>query len=76
LGHGHERQHRQRQPVGVRRELDALAAASADEIDAVVDAFDAMTFDRPYSKAISVESAKAEIRRRILDGEIALVRAD
>ena len=32
-------------------------------IFAVVDAFDAMTFDRPYSKAISFEAAKAEIRR-------------
>jgi response regulator RpfG family c-di-GMP phosphodiesterase len=32
-------------------------------IFAVVDAFDAMTFDRPYSKAISFEAAKAEIKR-------------
>ena len=29
----------------------------------MVDAFDAMTFDRPYSRAISFEAAKAEIRR-------------
>jgi response regulator RpfG family c-di-GMP phosphodiesterase len=29
----------------------------------VVDAFDAMTFDRPYSKAIAFEAAKAEIER-------------
>ncbi|HEU5323562.1 MAG TPA: HD domain-containing phosphohydrolase, partial [Methylomirabilota bacterium] len=32
-------------------------------IFAVVDAFDAMTFDRPYSRAISFEAAKAEIKR-------------
>ena len=29
----------------------------------VVDAFDAMTFDRPYSKARSIDLAKAEIKR-------------
>jgi putative two-component system response regulator len=29
----------------------------------VVDAFDAMTFDRPYSKAIPFEAARAEIER-------------
>jgi len=32
-------------------------------IFAVVDAFDAMTFDRPYSKAITFDAAKAEIKR-------------
>jgi HD-GYP domain-containing protein (c-di-GMP phosphodiesterase class II) len=32
-------------------------------IFAVVDAFDAMTFDRPYSKAVPFEAAKAEIKR-------------
>jgi cyclic di-GMP phosphodiesterase len=32
-------------------------------IFSVVDAFDAMTFDRPYSSAISFEAAKAEIKR-------------
>jgi HD-GYP domain-containing protein (c-di-GMP phosphodiesterase class II) len=29
----------------------------------VADAFDAMTFDRPYSSAISFEAARREIRR-------------
>ena len=29
----------------------------------MVDAFDAMTFDRPYSKAITFDAAKAEIKR-------------
>jgi HD-GYP domain-containing protein (c-di-GMP phosphodiesterase class II) len=32
-------------------------------IFSVVDAFDAMTFDRPYSKAVPFEAAKAEIKR-------------
>ena len=46
-------------PRGLRGEAIPLGA----RIFAVVDAFDAMTFDRPYSKAISFEAAKAEIRR-------------
>ncbi len=32
-------------------------------IFSVVDAFDAMTFDRPYSKAIPFDAAKAELKR-------------
>ena len=32
-------------------------------IFAVADAFDAMTFDRPYSRAIAFEDARGEIRR-------------
>ena len=32
-------------------------------IFSVVDAFDAMTFDRPYSKAVPFDTAKAEIKR-------------
>jgi HD-GYP domain-containing protein (c-di-GMP phosphodiesterase class II) len=28
-----------------------------------VDAFDAMTFDRPYSRAISFDAAKSELKR-------------
>jgi response regulator RpfG family c-di-GMP phosphodiesterase len=32
-------------------------------IFSVVDAFDAMTFDRPYSKAIGFDAAKAELKR-------------
>ena len=43
---------------GQRKEKDLAA-----RIFCVVDAFDAMTFDRPYSKAISFEAAKAEIKR-------------
>jgi HD-GYP domain-containing protein (c-di-GMP phosphodiesterase class II) len=32
-------------------------------IFSVVDAFDAMTFDRPYSRAVPFEAAKTEIKR-------------
>jgi response regulator RpfG family c-di-GMP phosphodiesterase len=46
-------------PQGLRGEEIPLGA----RIFAVVDAFDAMTFDRPYSKAISFEGAKTEIKR-------------
>jgi len=46
-------------PRGLRGEEIPLGA----RIFAVVDAFDAMTFDRPYSKAISFEAAFAEIKR-------------
>ena len=48
-------------PRGLRGEAIPVGA----RIFAVVDAFDAMTFDRPYSKAISFEAAKAEIKRCI-----------
>ena len=46
-------------PRGLKGEEIPLGA----RIFAVVDAFDAMTADRPYSKAISFEAAKAEIKR-------------
>ncbi len=46
-------------PRGLRGEEIPLGA----RIFAVVDAFDAMTFDRPYSKAITFEAAFAEIKR-------------
>jgi response regulator RpfG family c-di-GMP phosphodiesterase len=46
-------------PRGLRGEQIPLAA----RIFAVVDAFDAMTFDRPYSKAIPFDAAKTEIKR-------------
>jgi len=46
-------------PRGLRGEEIPLGA----RIFAVVDAFDAMTFDRPYSKAIGFDAAKAEIKR-------------
>ena len=46
-------------PRGLKGEEIPLNA----RIFSVVDAFDAMTFDRPYSKAIAFEAATAEIRR-------------
>jgi len=57
--HHHERWDGTGYPLGLKGEQIPLGA----RIFAVVDAFDAMTFDRPYSKAISFEAAKAEIRR-------------
>jgi response regulator RpfG family c-di-GMP phosphodiesterase len=55
----HERWDGTGYPQGLRGEAIPLGA----RIFAVVDAFDAMTFDRPYSRAISFEAAKAEIQR-------------
>jgi len=46
-------------PRGLKGDEIPLGA----RIFAVVDAFDAMTFDRPYSKAISFDAARAEIKR-------------
>ena len=46
-------------PRGLKGEEIPLNA----RIFSVVDAFDAMTFDRPYSKAIPFEAAIAEIKR-------------
>jgi cyclic di-GMP phosphodiesterase len=57
--HHHERWDGTGYPVGLKGEAIPLGA----RIFAVVDAFDAMTFDRPYSKAITFEAAKAEIHR-------------
>jgi response regulator RpfG family c-di-GMP phosphodiesterase len=55
----HERWDGTGYPQGLRGEGIPLGA----RIFSVVDAFDAMTFDRPYSRAISFEAAKAEIIR-------------
>ena len=48
---------------GYPRGLAGEAIPINARIFAVVDAFDAMTFDRPYSKAIPFEDAIAEIKR-------------
>jgi response regulator RpfG family c-di-GMP phosphodiesterase len=48
---------------GYPRGLLGIEIPLGARIFAVVDAFDAMTFDRPYSKAISFDAAKAEIKR-------------
>ena len=50
---------RHRLPARPQREEIPLGA----RIFAVADAFDAMTFDRPYSRAISFEAARPEIQR-------------
>jgi cyclic di-GMP phosphodiesterase len=57
--HHHERWDGTGYPVGLKAEAIPLGA----RIFTVVDAFDAMTYERPYSKAIPFEAAKAEIRR-------------
>ncbi len=57
--HHHERWDGTGYPVGLKGEEIPLGA----RIFAVTDAFDAMTFNRPYSRAVSFEAAKAEIRR-------------
>jgi len=48
---------------GYPRGLSGADIPLGARIFAVVDAFDAMTFDRPYSKAIAFEAAQAEIKR-------------
>ncbi len=55
----HERWDGAGYPDGLRREQIPLGA----RIVALVDAFDAMTHDRPYRRALPAEAALAEIRR-------------
>ena len=57
--HHHERWDGTGYPLALRGEAIPLGA----RIFAVADALDAMTFDRPYSRAISFETARAEIER-------------
>ena len=57
--HHHERWDGSGYPLGLKGEAIPLGT----RIFAAVDAFDAMTFDRPYSKAITFDAAKAEIER-------------
>jgi response regulator RpfG family c-di-GMP phosphodiesterase len=57
--HHHERWDGTGYPVGLQGEAIPLGA----RIFSVVDAFDAMTFDRPYSKALPFDVALAEIKR-------------
>jgi response regulator RpfG family c-di-GMP phosphodiesterase len=57
--HHHERWDGTGYPLGLAGEAIPLGA----RIFAVADAFDAMTFDRPYSKAITLEAARQEIQR-------------
>jgi response regulator RpfG family c-di-GMP phosphodiesterase len=57
--HHHERWDGTGYPAGLRGEQIPLGA----RIFAVADAFDAMTFDRPYSRATPLEAARQEIQR-------------
>ena len=57
--HHHERWDGTGYPLGLKREDIPLGA----RIFCVADAFDAMTFDRPYSQAIPLADARLEIRR-------------
>ena len=57
--HHHERWDGNGYPGGLRGEGIPLSC----RIFAVADALDAMTFDRPYSRAISLEAAREEIAR-------------
>ena len=57
--HHHERWDGTGYPLGLRGEAIPLGA----RIFSVADALDAMTFDRPYSRAIPLEDARSEIRR-------------
>ncbi len=57
--HHHEKWDGTGYPLGLRGEAIPIGA----RIFAVADALDAMTFDRPYSKAISYDAARKEIQR-------------
>lgn len=57
--HHHEKWDGTGYPLGLRGEAIPIGA----RIFAVADALDAMTFDRPYSRAISYEAACREIQR-------------
>ncbi len=57
--HHHERWDGTGYPLGLRGQQIPLGA----RIFAVADAFDALTFDRPYHRAVSFEAARAEVRR-------------
>jgi HD-GYP domain-containing protein (c-di-GMP phosphodiesterase class II) len=57
--HHHERWDGTGYPLGLRGEAIPIGA----RIFAVADALDAMTFDRPYSRAIAMEAARREIER-------------
>jgi response regulator RpfG family c-di-GMP phosphodiesterase len=57
--HHHERWDGTGYPLGLSGEAIPLGA----RIFAVADALDAMTFDRPYSRAVTFETARDEIQR-------------
>jgi HD-GYP domain-containing protein (c-di-GMP phosphodiesterase class II) len=57
--HHHERYDGSGYPFGLKKNQIPLIAS----IISLADAFDAMTIDRPYQKALSVEEAIAEIKK-------------
>ncbi|MBI1846122.1 MAG: response regulator [Candidatus Rokubacteria bacterium] len=57
--HHHEKWDGSGYPLGLKQQAIPMGA----RIFSVVDAFDAMTFDRPYSKAIPFDAALSEIKR-------------
>ncbi len=59
IHHHHEKWDGTGYPMGLRGEAIPLGA----RVFAVADAFDAMTFDRPYSRAVSSDAARREIER-------------
>jgi putative two-component system response regulator len=62
--HHHERIDGSGYPDGLRGDEIALTA----QIVGVVDAYDAMTTNRPYRQALSVAMADAELRRDVAEG--------
>ncbi len=59
IRHHHERWDGTGYPDGLRGEATALGA----RVVGIVDAFDAMTHDRPYRRALTTEQALEELRR-------------
>jgi putative two-component system response regulator len=64
--HHHERTDGSGYPDGLRGDAIPLTA----QIVGVVDAYDAMTTNRPYRQALSVEVADAELRRDVAQGRL------
>ena len=60
IRHAHEHVDGSGYPDGLRGEAIPLAA----RVLLVADAFDAMTSDRPYRRALSTDEALAELRRQ------------
>jgi len=75
IRHHHERWDGTGYPDGLRGEATSLGA----RIVGIVDAFDAMTHDRPYRRALTTEQALEEVRRgasRQFDPELARILFD
>jgi putative two-component system response regulator len=64
--HHHERTDGSGYPDGLRGDAIPLTA----QIVGVVDAYDAMTTNRPYRKALTIEMADTELKRDVADGRL------